>query len=97
MGLRDGRECKGSTSQGSLYARADVHHQFTEGQDAVFSDRDGHALKVNWGDTDTWASLGLGTSWVWKNRLGLQVDVEKITGGKTADTWLMSGRFSYLF
>lgn len=97
VGLRAGREFKGSTSQGSLYARTDVYHQFTEGQDAVFSDRDGHALKVNWGDTDTWVSLGLGTSWVWKNRLGLQVDVEKITGGKTADTWLMSGRFSYLF
>ena len=45
----------------------------------------------------TWASFGVGTSWVWKNRLGLQLDVEKVAGGKTEDTWLMSGRFSYLF
>lgn len=96
-GLRAGREITTSSSNGSFYARADVYHQFTDGQDAVFSDQQGHRLDVNWGDTDTWASFGVGTSWVWKNRLGLQLDVEKVAGGKTEDTWLMSGRFSYLF
>ena len=40
---------------------------------AVFRDQQGHRLDVNWGDTDTWASFGVGTSWVWKNRLGLQL------------------------
>ena len=96
-GLRAGREITTSSSNGSFYARADVYHQFTDGQDAVFSDQQGHRLDVNWGDTDTWASFGVGTSWVWENRLGLQLDVEKVAGGKTEDTWLMSGRFSYLF
>ena len=96
-GLRAGREIRTSSSNGSFYARADVYHQFTDGQDAVFRDQQGHRLDVNWGDTDTWASFGVGTSWVWKNRLGLQLDVEKVAGGKTEDTWLMSGRFSYLF
>ena len=96
-GLRAGREITTSSSNGSFYARADVYHQFTDGQDAVFRDQQGHRLDVNWGDTDTWASFGVGTSWVWKNRLGLQLDVEKVAGGKTEDTWLMSGRFSYLF
>lgn len=96
-GLRAGREITTSSSNGSFYARADVYHQFTDGQDAVFSEQQGHRLDVNWGDTDTWASFGVGTSWVWKNRLGLQLDVEKVAGGKTEDTWLMSGRFSYLF
>lgn len=96
-GLRAGREITTSSSNGSFYARADVYHQFTDGQEAVFSDQQGHRLDVNWGDTDTWASFGVGTSWVWKNRLGLQLDVEKVAGGKTEDTWLMSGRFSYLF
>lgn len=96
-GLRAGREITTSSSNASFYARADVYHQFTDGQDAVFSDQQGHRLDVNWGDTDTWASFGVGTSWVWKNRLGLQLDVEKVAGGKTEDTWLMSGRFSYLF
>lgn len=96
-GLRAGREITTSSSNGSFFARADIYHQFTDGQDAVFSDQQGHRLDVNWGDTDTWASFGVGTSWVWKNRLGLQLDVEKVAGGKTEDTWLMSGRFSYLF
>lgn len=96
-GLRAGREIATSSSNGSFYARADVYHQFTDGQDAVFRDKQDHRLDVNWGDTDTWASFGVGTSWVWKNRLGLQLDVEKVAGGKTEDTWLMSCRFSYLF
>ena len=96
-GLRAGREFSTDTTAGSLYARADLYHQFTDGQNAVLSDNIGHRLDENWGDTDTWASIGLGTSWVWKNRLGLQVDVEKVTGGKTDDTWLMSGRINYLF
>ena len=96
-GLRAGREIATSSSNGSFYARADVYHQFTDGQDAVFRDKQDHRLDVNWGDTDTWASFGVGTSWVWKNRLGLQLDIEKVAGGKTEDTWLMSGRFSYLF
>ena len=97
VGLRAGREIATSSSNGSFYARADVYHQFTDGQDAVFRDKQDHCLDVNWGDTGTWASFGVGTSWVWKNRLGLQLDVEKVAGGKTEDTWLMSGRFSYLF
>ena len=96
-GLRAGREITTSSSNGSFYARADVYHQFTDGQDAVFRDQQGHRLDVTWGDTDTWASFGVGTSWVWKNHLGLHLDVEKFAGGKTEDTWLMSGRFSYLF
>ena len=97
VGLRAGRDFEGTTAAGTLYARADVYHQFTDGQDALFSDRDGHRLAVNWGDTDTWAGIGVGTSWVWKNRFGLQLDVEKVMGGETDDTWLMSGRLNYLF
>lgn len=96
-GLRAGREFSTDTTAGSLYARADIYHQFTDGQDALLSDNVGHRLEQNWGDTDTWASIGLGTSWVWANHLGLQVDIEKVTGGKTDDTWLMSGRINYLF
>lgn len=97
VGLRAGRDFEGTTAAGTLYARADVYHQFTDGQDALLSDRDGHRLAVNWGDTDTWAGIGVGTSWVWKNRFGLQLDVEKVMGGETDDTWLMSGRLNYLF
>lgn len=97
VGLRAGLDFEGTTAAGTLYARADVYHQFTDGQDALLSDRDGHRLAVNWGDTDTWAGIGVGTSWVWKNRFGLQLDVEKVMGGETDDTWLMSGRLNYLF
>lgn len=96
MGLRVGKAFEASNYAAELYARADVLHQFTDGQDAVFSDVS-HKVDVNWGDKDTWSTFGVGGYFNWKDNISLQMDVEKTAGGETADTWIVSGRFNYLF
>lgn len=95
-GFRAGRALETSDSAGELYFRADVLHQFTDGQDAEFSSPDGR-LDETWGDTGTWANFGVGAVWQWKDTLGFQFDLERTAGGKTDDTWLVSGRFNYFF
>ena len=96
MGLRVGKAIEASKYAAELYARADVLHQFTDGQDAVFSDVS-HKVDVNWGDKDTWSTFGVGGYFNWKDNMSLQMDIEKTAGGETADTWVVSGRFNYLF
>lgn len=95
-GIRAGKTFESSDLIGELYARADVMHQFTDGQDAKFMDSE-QSMKVNWGDTDTWSTFGVGGYMNVKDNLLLQVDVERTVGGKTSDTWFVSGRLNYLF
>lgn len=97
IGFRAGRQIKTTSSTGELYFRGDVLHQFSDGQEAAFRDGAGHIVRQTWGDTGTWADFGIGAVWNWNNTMGIQFDVEKVTGGKTADTWLLSGRLNYLF
>lgn len=96
IGFRAGREFRNVDNAGELYFRGDVLHQFTDGQDAVLSDGL-HTFNENWGDTGTWANFGVGAVWSWKDRFQFQFDAERVAGGKTADTWLLSGRVNYLF
>ena len=95
-GLRFGKAFDGSDMKGELYARADVLHQFTDGQDAHFIDPS-NRIGVTWGDTDTWSTFGLGGYMNVKDNVSFQVDVERTAGGETADTWLVSGKLNYLF
>lgn len=97
IGLRLGRQFNFTNNVGELYIRGDVLHQFSDGQDVLLRDGQGHRLDDNWGDVDTWAGFGIGGAWNWADRIALQVDVEKTAGGKVEDAWLVSGRFSYLF
>lgn len=96
VGFRAGREFRSVDYAGELYFRGDVFHQFTDGQDAALSDGL-HTFYENWGDTGTWANFGVGTVWNWKDRFQFQFDAERVAGGKTDDTWLISGRVNYLF
>ena len=96
VGLRTGKAFEAANYAGELYARADVLHQFTDGQDADFSDLS-HKVGVTWGDKDTWSTFGVGGYLKWKDNMSFQVDVERTAGGETTDTWLVSGRFNYLF
>ena len=95
VGFRAGREFRNADNAGELYFRGDVLHQFTDGQDAVLSDGL-HTFNENWGDTGTWANFGVGAVWSWKDRFQFQFDAERVAGGKTDDTWLLSGRVNYL-
>lgn len=96
-GFRAGRHFADDYTAGELYARADVYHQFTDGQSAVFSDNDGHKLRTEWGDRGTWTTLGLGGAVSWGGAYGLQLDVERAFGGDVDNTWLIIGRFNYSF
>lgn len=96
VGLRTGKTFESSDYVGELYARADVLHQFTDGQDAQFSDLS-DKVAVTWGNKDTWSTFGVGGYLNWKDNLSFQVDVERTAGGETIDTWFVSGRVNYLF
>lgn len=96
-GLRAGRSFADDFAAGELYARADVLHQFTDGQDAVFRDNDGHVMETNWGDRGTWGVVGFGGAVSWGDAYGLQLDVEHAFGGDVDNTWLITGRFRYAF
>lgn len=97
LGFRAGRQMADDFAAGQLYVRADVLHQFTDGQDAKFSDNDGHVLKTSWGDKDTWGQVGIGGAVNWGGSYGLQLDVERAFGGDVENTWLVTGRFKYQF
>lgn len=96
-GFRAGRSFADDFAAGELYARADVLHQFTDGQDAVFRDNDGHVMETNWGDRGTWGVVGFGGAVSWGGAYGLQLDVEHAFGGDVDNTWLITGRFRYAF
>lgn len=96
VGLRTGKTFESPDYVGELYARADVLHQFTDGQDAQFSDLS-DKVNVTWGNKDTWSTFGVGGYLNWKDNVSFQVDVERTAGGETIDTWLVSGRVNYLF
>lgn len=96
VGLRTGKTFESSDYVCELYARADVLHQFTDGQDAQFSDLS-DKVNVTWGNKDTWSTFGVGGYLNWKDNMSFQVDVERTAGGETIDTWLVSGRVNYLF
>ena len=96
VGFRTGKQFRAADHIGELYFRADVLHQFTDGQDADFrAPQD--SLTKSWGDFGTWANLGVGGYLNWKDNLSFQFDLERTTGGETDDTWLMSGRAVYRF
>ena len=95
-GFRAGKYFRAADKTGELYARADVLHQFTDGQEAKFSDLESQ-VGVVWGDKDTWATFGVGGYMNWKDNVTVQLDVERTAGGETIDTWQVSGRLNYLF
>lgn len=97
VGMRMGKTIRTEAVAAEVYARADALHQFTDGQDAVFRNNKGERIDVTWGDAGTWYNYGVGGYLNWKDCFGLQLDLEKSSGGEVDDTWLVSGRLSYYF
>ena len=95
-GARFGKEFSVNDTLGQIYLRADLLHQFTDGQDATFNDLD-KSLEVTWGDTDTWGNFGIGGYVNISNAFTMQLDVETAVGDDIDDAWLVSGRIQYLF
>lgn len=97
LGFRAGKQLTDDFAAGQVYVRADALHQFTDGQDAEFSDNAGHVLKTSWGDRGTWGLVGFGGAVSWGGNYGLQLDVERAFGGDVENTWLIAGRFNWRF
>lgn len=97
VGMRMGKTIRSEAVAAEVYARADALHQFTDGQDAVLRNKKGERIDVTWGDAGTWYNYGVGGYLNWKDRFGLQLDLEKSSGGEVDDTWLLSGRLNYYF
>ena len=97
VGLRTGKEFSGSALSGTVYVRGDVMHQITDGQNARFSAEGDADLLKTWGDFETWTQFGFGAALTFKDHAGLQVDLSRIAGGVTEDSWLLSGRLNYRF
>lgn len=96
VGLRGGRHFDSESLLGEVYGRADVYHQFTDGQDAIFRDTE-QAMFQTWGTNKTFASIGLGSYLKAKSGWGVQFDVEKNLGGKSIDSWMITGQARYEF
>ena len=96
VGLRGGRHFDSESLQGEIYGRADVYHQFTDGQDAIFRDTE-QAMFQTWGTNKTFASIGLGSYLKAKSGWGVQFDLEKNLGGKSIDSWMITGQARYEF
>lgn len=97
LGLRIGKEFFSEEIQGQIFARADVYHQFTNGQSATYQDRDNHSMNASWGDKNTFCMIGLGAAVNWARNYALQFNIEHATGGDLNDTWQVSGQFRYNF
>ena len=95
-GLRLGKHFAGEGSSGEVYVRADVLHQFTDGQFGRIRDTQ-NTHRLHWGDAGTWANFGLGGYYWLADKFALQLDLEKSAGGETLDAWMVSGQLTYMF
>ena len=80
-----------------VYLRADALHQFTDGQDATYSDGSSTDLDVTWGDKNTWYDLGFGTIIHVGGNFSVAFDMTKSVGGDVTDTWAINGQARLIF
>ena len=71
-------------------------HQFTDGQDALYTDGT-NRVDVTWGDKNTWYDLGLGGIVHLGDNFSLALDVSKSVGDDVTDTWAINGQARVIF
>ena len=79
-----------------LYIRSDVMHQFTDGQDALYTDGT-NRVDVTWGDKNTWYDLGFGGIVHLGDNFSMALDVSKSVGDDVTDTWAINGQARVIF
>lgn len=97
IGVRGGNSWKlenGFTND--LYARVDLLHEFTDGQDAVYTDGI-ETYETTFGNRSTWCEFGVGGILHWDNGLSMSLDVSKSVGSNYMDTWEVNGLVRYIF
>lgn len=95
-GVRAGKEWSGEKTAGEVYLSTNVFYQFTDGQDASYTDGS-NTVDVTWGDRDAWLNVGLTANMQIQNRVNLQVQVSKDFAGDVKNTWYAQARLGYLF
>lgn len=95
-GVRACKEWSGEKTAGEVYLSTNVFYQFTDGQDASYTDGS-NTVDVTWGDRDAWLNVGLTANMQIQNRVNLQVQVSKDFAGDVKNTWYAQARLGYLF
>ena len=95
-GVRAGKEWSGEKTAGEVYLSTNVFYQFTDGQDASYTDGS-NTVDVTWGDRDAWLNVGLTANMQIQDRVNLQVQVSKDFAGDVKNTWYAQARLGYLF
>ena len=79
-----------------LYIRSDLLHQFTNGQDATYTDGT-NSVDVTWGEQDTWCDLGVGGILHLGENFSMALDLSKSVGDDVTDTWVINGQARMIF
>lgn len=95
-GVRAGKEWSGEKTAGEVYLSTNVFYQFTDSQDASYTDGS-NTVDVTWGDRDAWLNVGLTANMQIQDRVNLQVQVSKDFAGDVKNTWYAQARLGYLF
>ncbi len=95
-GLRAGYTYTEGANELELAMTASVLHQFTDGQDAVYSSGSTTVDKT-YGDRGTWGNAALSANLFMDKTLSLRLSVGKNFGGDFEDDWNGEFRASYAF
>lgn len=95
-GVRAGKEWSTAKTAGEVYLATNVFYQFTDGQDANYTDGT-NTTDVTWGDRHAWLNVGLTANMQIQDHVNLQVQVSKDFAGDVKNTWYAQARLGYLF
>lgn len=95
-GVRAGKEWSTAKTAGEVYLATNVFYQFTDGQDARYTDGT-NTSDVTWGDRHAWLNVGLTANMQIQDRINLQVQLSKDFAGDVKNTWYAQARLGYLF
>ncbi len=95
-GVRAGKEWSTAKTAGEVYLATNVFYQFTDGQDASYTDGT-NTTDVTWGDRHAWLNIGLTANMQIQDHVNLQVQVSKDFAGDVKNTWYAQARLGYLF
>lgn len=95
-GVRAGKEWSTAKTAGEVYLASNVFYQFTDGQDASYTDGT-NTTEVTWGNRHAWLNVGLTANMQIQDRVNLQVQVSKDFAGDVKNTWYAQARLGYLF
>ena len=95
-GFRAGKDFLDWDHPVTMYARADVMHEFLGDQKIRAYDNSGY-MDVTYENDDTWYTLGLGVSVKSSDNSYFFIEGETALGADNSDTYILSGGFKYSF